>query len=133
LTTRLTSLQEILGDKVTYLETLSAEDGADVAWSLFADPEKAHNQVEAINNRALFFTWRRVAELHRDFYKSVLEMPPRAREVAELWMADSSAWLSDPPARSWPDRLRRAFIILRDEGLDALLSETKQFIEWRRA
>lgn len=133
LTTRSTSLLEVLGEDVTHLETLAPEDGADIAWSLISDPEKARSQVEAINERAQSFTWQRVAERHQDFYDKVLQMPPRARQAAELWMADSGARLGDPPTRSWPERLGRAFTILRQDGIRALLNEVKQFIEWQRA
>jgi len=133
LTIRSTSLLEVLGEKVSYLETLAPEDGADIAWPLISDPEKARTQVEAINDRALCYSWQRVAKSHRDFYGRILEMPPRARNVAEVWMAGSGARLGDPPVRSWPDRISRAFIILRQDGFRALWAEVKQFIEWRSA
>ncbi len=133
LTTRSTSLQEVLGDDVIYLETLAPEEGADRAWSLLSDPEEAERQVEAIRERALRYSWRRVAETHEGFYGRILEMPPRARNVADLWMADGSALLGAPPERSWPERIRRAFTVLRQDGVGALWAEVKQFIEWRSA
>lgn len=133
LTTRSTSLQEILGDKVIYLETFAPEEGADCVWSLISDPEKAQRQVDAISERALHYSWQRVAELHQGFYSRVLDMPPRACDIAELRMADVSTVPADPPVRSWPDRISRAFAILRHDGIGALWMEVKQFIEWRSA
>jgi glycosyltransferase involved in cell wall biosynthesis len=62
LTTRSTSLVEVLGDQVLYLDTLDPWTGVDVVWALLSRPEVAHRQVEAIKARGLNFTWHVVAE-----------------------------------------------------------------------
>ncbi len=132
LTTRATSLGEVLGEEVVYLDSLDPGVGAAVAWPLLTDPEAAHRQVEAILARAPAFTWRQVADTTWDFYQQLLTMPPRCRELAALWSADNER-LFRRAETSWRERILRAFRILRTEGLKALWAEIKQFIAWLRA
>lgn len=133
LTIRSTSLPEVLGEKLVYLETLAPDDGADLVWPLISDREKAQRQVEVINERALSYGWQRVAKSHQSFYQRILEMPPRARSIAEAWLPDDGNLQDCPPVRSWPERIDRAFTILRRDGVTALWKEVRQFVEWWRA
>ncbi len=131
LTTRLTSLIEILGEGVTYLDTLDPERGAETIFLLLSNPEFARRQVEAINARASIFTWGSIATKVWGFYKQILEMPPRSRErsseledaedegpqaIEELWNSNGKK-LGVP----WRRLLARAFHILRTEGFPILI------------
>jgi glycosyltransferase involved in cell wall biosynthesis len=132
LATRATSLGEVLGDGVVYLDSLDPVVGAEIAWSLLADPEAARRQIEAIVARARAFTWRQVADTTWDFYQHLLSMPPRSQGLADLWFAVKSP-VQRSETRTWPERIIRALRILRTGGLGALWAEAKQFIAWRRA
>jgi hypothetical protein len=133
LTTRATSLGEVLGEGLIYLDSLDPMVGAEIAWPFLTDPDAAHRQVEAIMARARAFTWRQVADTTWDFYYHLLKMPPRYRGRADLWSADNKSLVQRPETRSWQERIVRAFQILRTDGLGALWAEIKQFVAWLRA
>lgn len=82
LTTRSTSLGEVLGEEVAYLELLDPEQDAATAWALISNPEAAARQVAAIQARATFFTWEGVAAKTWEFYERVLGLLPRQRYTA---------------------------------------------------
>jgi glycosyltransferase involved in cell wall biosynthesis len=133
LTTRATSLGEVLGDEVVFLDELDAARGAELAWSLLSNPELANKQVEAIKTRAAFFTWQMVAERTWELYQRILAMPLRTPAL-RTWSHEREApstWKQ--PEKSWPARVERAFQILRTKGPRALLQEIRQFIHWMRA
>lgn len=133
LTTRATSLSEVLGDKVVFLESLDPVVSAGIAWPLLRDPEAARRQVEAIRARSRAFTWRQAAEATWDFYQHLLKMPPRRQGLASLWSADDKWLTRRRKARSWTERIARSVSIVRTKGLRALGAEIKEFIEWQRA
>jgi GT2 family glycosyltransferase/glycosyltransferase involved in cell wall biosynthesis len=133
LTTRATSLGEVLGEKVTYLSTLDPAAGAEVAWSMLSDPAVARSQVEAIRERALAFQWQQAAGRTWDFYQRILRMPCRSPGFGVLLDPDQTRFVWGPQSRSWVKRVARAFRILRNEGSSALLAETQQFVRWLRA
>ncbi len=141
LTSKTTSLGEVLGDQVIYLDTFDPVAGAGVVWSFLSDPEMARKQVEAINARATQFTWRQVADRTWGFYKQILRMPPRPRQPTPLptppptppptpVLTDPHPTVEPVISRSWRERMARGRYILRNEGFQALLKETWQLIRW---
>lgn len=77
LTTRTTSLGEVLGEHVKYVELLDLAADAQTAWTLISDPASAAKQIAAIQARAALFTWDKVAAKTWDFYESIIQLPPR--------------------------------------------------------
>ena len=129
LTTRVSSLGEILGDQVIYLENFDPEAGAETAWSLLSDPEMARRQVEAAKAGSAMFTWSAVADRTWDFYRRILKMPPRPRELRP-WEQSQARPVEEGPLEAWPRRMGLAFHILRAKGPGALIGEVRQFIRW---
>lgn len=130
LTTRAASLNEVLGDQVTYLDTFNPTVGVDTVWLLLSDLEVASRQVEAIKTRAADFAWRDVADITWDFYKQILSMPPRSPELTRLWRQVER--LQESP-ESWRERVAMAFYILLTEGFRPLWREIWQYTQWRLA
>lgn len=77
LSTRYTSLAEVLGDEVLSLALHDVDADAATAWSILADPAVAARQTERIGARGERFTWREVAQRTWAFYERVLHMPRR--------------------------------------------------------
>jgi hypothetical protein len=127
LTTRSTALSEVLGDRPIYLESLDAEAGAQVIWSLLSQPDLVREQLAAIQAMASTFKWRDVAAKTWDFYRRILEMPPRLPgykvQVEE----------SENAPKSWRERTAVAVYVLIMEGPRSLWREIKQYIRWRFA
>jgi len=92
LTARTTSVSEVLGDEVVYLDGFGAEVNAEIVWSLLSDPGQARLQVERIETRARSFTWAEVAGNVLGLYQRVLELPPRVPsiEFGGDFLSDSS-------------------------------------------
>lgn len=133
LTARTTSLIEVLGDDVVYLDTFDPQDGADVVWLLLSDPAAAAAQVAAIRMRMADHTWSAAAAQTWDFYRLVLALPPRF-PTAIPWQ--SSSWSVDQglpvggPFRVRVDRrLRRAGRVIMTEWL-CLYDEFCQFVRF---
>jgi glycosyltransferase involved in cell wall biosynthesis len=134
LTTRIASLEETVGDELTYLDTFKPEDGADIVWSLISNPTLAAKQLAAIQARMATFTWRAAAEQTWDFYMRILALPPRFwgglvgqpidRDVREMF----SHGIESLPG--WRRRLAWAFYIGFTEGLRPLFHEICQYIRW---
>lgn len=128
LTTRSASLQEVLGDWVIYLDTLNPGVGAETAWSLLSDPETARRQVEAIKSRVSDFRWSDVADRTWDFYRRILDMPPRSPELKKLW--EQVEFFHEGP-KTWRERLAKAFYLWLAKGFRPLWREIQQYIRWR--
>ncbi len=132
-----TSLTEVLGEDVVYLETLNPEMGAEVVWSVLSNPECARRQVEAILARSPMFPWGGIADRTWEFYRRVLQMPPRLAGV-KSYLQDVAESGKGPPglgqfARAWVRRITLGFRILGRDGWGALQKEIRQYIQWRRA
>lgn len=149
LTTRLSSLSEVLGQDVLYLDTLDPRVGAETVWALVADTERARRQVEAVRARAAAFTWNDVALRTWEFYARILKLPPRL-QIAEEYLQEFSEWgnrakgaarwarlssltAAEHPLRAWLRRMRVGFHVLQTGGLRALRKEIRQYIQWRRS
>jgi len=134
LSTRAGSLNEVLGDEVTYLETLSPEDGAQVVARLLADPELAARQRDAIRARSREFSWAACAARSWDFYGRLLAMParPRERRVPGAWTPELRRDLStgDEALPEWRRRLAMGCYILFAEGPGPLWYEVRQYLRW---
>lgn len=81
LTARTTSVAEVLGDEVAYLDGFAAEESVEIVWSLLSDQSQARRQVELIATRARSFTWAEVADNVLDLYRRVLALPPRMPSI----------------------------------------------------
>jgi glycosyltransferase involved in cell wall biosynthesis/GT2 family glycosyltransferase len=127
LTTRAASLGEVLGDQVIYLDT-NPKTGAEAAWLLLSDPKIARGQVEAIRAKSADFTWEGVADRTWDFYRQILDMPPRSPELARLW--EHIERLQEGP-KTWRERVAVALTILLTKGFRPLWREMQQYIQWR--
>jgi hypothetical protein len=128
LTSRSTSLAEILGDQVIYLDTLNPEAGARIIWSFLSDPEVVRKQVEAIRARATAFTWSGVADRLLAFYARLLEMPPHPR-VGRLDLEADNTRRFQPLRR----RVVVALRIWRTAGLSTLLQKVWRRYIWLRS
>ena len=128
LTTRTTSLSEVLGNDVVYLEYFNPEQGAQVAWSLLSDSALAARQVAAIRARAVAFKWADVAERTWGFYHCILEMLPRSHALDRFWLPVASA---PPVEKNWVQRIVFAFRVLFTGGAASLWKEVKQYLQWR--
>jgi glycosyltransferase involved in cell wall biosynthesis len=85
-----TSVQEVLGDKVVYLDSYNPDSSAKTVWLMLSNPEAAKTQVEAINSQGELFTWEITAEKTWRFFEKLLKMPPRQMEVTEQSEVDRS-------------------------------------------
>ena len=135
LSSRLSSLGEILGDQVVYLSLLSPAADAEIVWRLCSDRQAADRQVQALRARAETFTWDKTAERIWNFYRQILDMPPRVSYTGSpgaLLLRQrerfESASLTAPAA--WLRRLKRAITALRRGGIPALGQEVRQFTQW---
>ncbi len=135
LTTRLTSMGEVLGLDVMYLDTLDPELGAAAVWALLSDPELAQRQVAAIQSRALEFTWDKVAERVWQFYETVLALPPRLHAV-EMEQSPLQNLRGNPPWKqksalvTWRQRLAIGAYIFISAGCKPLMEEVRQYGQW---
>ncbi len=83
LTALSTSVHEVVGDEVIYLDSYSPEASAGTVWEILTNPDVARSQVAAINNRAKLFTWNGTADKTWSFFHKLLKMPPCQLEVTE--------------------------------------------------
>jgi glycosyltransferase involved in cell wall biosynthesis len=119
-----TSLSEILGDQVIYLESFDAEQGAETIWQLLSNSELAKQQVNSIKARATLFTWDGTAKRVLAFYKQILQMPPRSREVPEELAEIRGA---NRFSKTWTT-LRAGFRVLWTQGPFVLLSKARRYV-----
>ncbi len=126
LSSRSTSLVEILGDGVTYLDTLNPKMEADTIFPFLSNPKVSKNQVEALKARAKFFTWDNAAAQVWGFYKQILEMPPRRRV-----MAIGLDGIDERAMRNWRELFAAAHRILRTEGLLVLARKAWRYFSNR--
>jgi glycosyltransferase involved in cell wall biosynthesis len=78
---RNTSVAEVLGDEVRYLESNDPQAGVELVWQMLAEPDAATTQVAAINARAARFNWGMVAQDTLAFYDRGLCLPARRAEL----------------------------------------------------
>lgn len=76
LTLPTTSVAEVLGDGVTYVDPTDPV-GVAVVWTMLNDPDRRAAQVAAITARAEHYTWEIVAGRTLAFYRRLLRLPPR--------------------------------------------------------
>ncbi|MCL5951095.1 MAG: glycosyltransferase [Chloroflexi bacterium] len=125
LTLRSTSLSEILGEQVIYLETLDSEASADTVWSFLCNPEVGKRQVDAIRARAALFKWESAAKQAWDLYNRILSMPPRSRGL-EIGLSVEE---EPRPRFRWATG-QAALRVLRTQGPRVLLRKASRYIPW---
>ncbi|MEM8531559.1 MAG: glycosyltransferase [Chloroflexota bacterium] len=142
LTARVTSLNEVLGDQVQYLETLNPSENVDILWSMISDRNIAQRQVAAIQNRATKFTWRKVASTTWDFYQQLLQLPPRRQKLEQFVTDTQPAQEHAVPTpqhtqgtsnntnriRIWQGRIVRMAKLFRTEGFGAVQERIRQYL-----
>ena len=134
LTTRTTSLAEVLGDQVMYLDVFDPQVGAQVVWSLLSSATVAAKQVTAIQARMANYTWSAAAAQTWDFYHQILALPPRSHErilqQALDWEPRLRLVAGVGALPGWRRRLALAFYIGFAEGLGPLFAEVRQYVRW---
>lgn len=78
ISTRMTSLHEVLGSDVLSLDLHDLAADAEKVWTIMTDPEIASRQVKCVTARAAPFVWSRVAATTWDFYERILRQPRRS-------------------------------------------------------
>ncbi len=81
---RTTSVAEVLGDDVEYLDLADPAASAETVWGMITDAERSRRQVATINARAPRFTWDIVATTTIAFYAEIMRMPPRTQAADDL-------------------------------------------------
>jgi GT2 family glycosyltransferase/glycosyltransferase involved in cell wall biosynthesis len=81
LTTALSSLKEVLGEEVLYLEDMYPESAADLVYQLLTNKDLAHKQIAAIKNQANLYTWAETAKRTWDFLLEIVQSQPRSRQT----------------------------------------------------
>jgi len=84
LAARTTSVAEILGADVEYLDLTDPAISAETVSTMITDAERSRRQVAAINARAPCFTWDTVATTTLSFYEEIMRMPPRTQAADDL-------------------------------------------------
>jgi glycosyltransferase involved in cell wall biosynthesis/GT2 family glycosyltransferase len=80
LTTRSTSLLEVLGNDITYLESLDPDLAVRTVWQMLTDDELRARQVAQLVERSRAFSWESIADRTWKFLYEVLDRPPRATQ-----------------------------------------------------
>ncbi len=128
LSTRLSSLGEVLGEGLIYLESFEPAESAKTAWQLLSQPDLARRQVEAIRLRAGAFSWQRVAEATWEFYRQILRKPPRLPEAATRQLSQLGGLEQEyRKLQEWSEELNRQLMAI---DKNRLLSRLKR---WRKA
>lgn len=133
LTARTTALNEVLGDKVVYMESFDLQENARQVWQLLNDPLVREKQVAAIRDRMKEFTWEQAASRAWDFYMRVLKMPPNpSRAVIWPLVMNQKPYvrpLGGPFVVRVARRLKRALEVTLAEWIK-LGVETVQFFQY---
>ncbi len=135
---RNTSVAEVLGDGVRYLESNDPQAGVELVWQMLSTPDVAAAQVAVINVRAARFNWGTVAQDTLAFYDRVLRLPARRAELHSSRGGVSSAELVGEEttvsvaANGWLQRGIKAVTTLRREGRAGLRREIDQYLRWKR-
>lgn len=123
LTSRFSSLGEVLGEGIIYLDSFEPGAGATTAWQLLSQPGLAQRQIATLKKRAETFSWERVAETTWDFYQQISRKIPRVPDATrqqlsqftilekeyhklEEWSADLNRQLGIAEKKRLPYRLK---------------------------
>lgn len=123
-----TSLSEVLGQELLYLDMANLQISVDTVWSILSNPMIASQQVEAIRSRAKMFTWGNAASATLSFYQNILMESPRSRGMIS---SPSQAPVVEPPVKAWVRRLATGIHILITKGKQPLTNEIRQYLKWR--
>ena len=133
--TRGSSLEEVVGEDVTFIDSFDPVAGAAVIWHLLHHPEDAQRQVERLRQRALRWTWDDVARRAWQFYEHIIDLPPRS--IVEDVPRSRSAMRSDRVVpkedfvHAWQRRIVTGTRVWREEGFSALRREIRRYLRWR--
>lgn len=155
LATRATSLEEVLGDEVSYLDTYDPADGAQRLWELLSDKQIALKQVQLLQKRVACYSWKQVADASWSFYQHVLTMPPRMTSNVSIPPLPTQPVASSPiisesmglpiqvnlpvqqrlvtresVLRGTLRRSRRVVHIYRTQGVTGLRHNIKGYLRW---
>jgi glycosyltransferase involved in cell wall biosynthesis len=128
LTTRTTSLLEILGEDVAYLESLDPDEAARTVWQMLTDERLRARQVAQLVARSRKFSWENIADRTWDFLHAVLDRPPRATQeisgTALLTQIDETRQ-EFKKLEKWAGELNTTLIKTRNKPLYRVLSRFK--------
>jgi glycosyltransferase involved in cell wall biosynthesis/GT2 family glycosyltransferase len=129
-----TSLGEVLGQGLLYLDLTNIDLAAESVWKILSDPAVAASQVQAIRTRAEAYTWRKAAVATWGFYRDILALPVRyhgtPRTPSRIW-SKNPQFAMETSVHTWVKRLAKGIRILGNEGGQPLVSEIKQYLKWR--
>lgn len=132
---RNTSVAEVLGDEVQYLENNDPQASVGLVWQMLTDRTVAAAQVAAIATRAGRFDWHKVAQETLAFYDRVLTLPARrpahGAGLAAADLEEETAVVA-VAANNWLQRGIKAINTLRREGRAGLRREIDQYLRWKR-
>lgn len=135
LATRGSSLEEILGEDVTFIESFDPVAGANLLWSLLSQPDLKQQQVERLQKRALQWTWESLAHRAWQFYERIIDLPPRSvlDDVSRyrLGMHDRAAAHQEGFVQAWQRRIITGTRVWREEGFEVLRREIQRYLRWR--
>jgi GT2 family glycosyltransferase len=123
-----TSLIEVLGQELLYLDKANLEMSVDTVWSILSNPMIASQQMEAIQLRAKTFTWCNAASATFSFYQSILMESPRLRGPIS---SPNQARVIETPVKAWLRRLTTGIHILLTKGKQPFTNEIRQYLKWR--
>lgn len=133
ITTRMTSLSEILGEEVIYLESFEPQGGAETIWKLLSDDALRQRQVSAILKRAEDFQWNEIGNELWTFFGRILHMPKRAPAAFMISPARRGAATNtmNKLANDARRRMRGWSRTSRTYGTKAMMSEIWSYVQWR--
>lgn len=134
LTTNMTSLGEVLGKEILYLNSFDTENETKKVWELITDPIISKKQIQVLCKQQKKYTWVVSAEKTWKFYKDILALPPRYEHenIEQLFGKGLSNNISGtkPTLPKWRHLLADSFYILFTDGLSSLLKEIRQYLRW---
>ncbi|MCS6842038.1 MAG: glycosyltransferase [Roseiflexaceae bacterium] len=135
LATRGSSLEEVLGDDVTFIDGFDPVAGAAIIWHLLTHPDQAQRQTSLLQQRARHWTWAGVAHRSWQFYGQIMNLPPRSvveeASHATFAMRHHRGAQKEDLVSAWQRRIVTGTRVWREEGFNALRREIRRYLRWR--
>lgn len=136
LATRGSSLEEVLGNEVTFIDGFDPVAGAAIIWHLLTHPDQAQRQTRLLQQRAKSWTWAEVAHRSWQFYEQIIDLPPRSaiEEILHstlLSVRYHRSTQKEGLISAWQRRIAVGTRIWREEGFSALRQEIRRYLRWR--
>lgn len=135
LATRGSSLEEVLGDDVMFIDTFDPVAGAAIIWHLLTHPDQAQRQTRLLLQRARHWTWASVAHRSWQFYEQIISLPPRivVEEASRFTLASRHHYgvPKEDFVSAWQRRIATGMRVWYEEGLSGLQREIRRYLRWR--